>query len=277
MSAPSDLLLPHLEGAVRAIAEGLGIAGAHAGNLVSTENPTPSLPFGGVRLIRAVLADGMDVDLVIGLTDDAVNQVCAGAGTDNLTNTLAPAILGALNELGTRSGLTLDLADLDEMILGTPWGPPGTESATAGLFAGEDQIGNVIFLLLPEGATAAASGNDAGIVAGRGSASGMGTSNQLAMASFPDADLLQTSAAAHPLSMLRGVEMRVTAELGRTRLPVSHLLDLGPGSVVELDRIAGTPVDVLVNGTVIAHGEVVVIDDEYGVRITEIVGAEDTW
>jgi len=79
----------------------------------------------------------------------------------------------------------------------------------------------------------------------------------------------------NPLSLLRGVEMRVTAELGRTRLPVSHVLDLGPGAVVELDRVAGSPVDVLVNGTVIAHGEVVVIDEEYGVRITEIVGAED--
>ena len=58
----------------------------------------------------------------------------------------------------------------------------------------------------------------------------------------------------------------------RTRTTVRNLLALAPGSVVELDRVAGSAVDLLVNGTLIARGEVVVIDDEFGVRITEIVG-----
>jgi flagellar motor switch protein FliN/FliY len=66
--------------------------------------------------------------------------------------------------------------------------------------------------------------------------------------------------------------MGVTAELGRTRMTVRDLLGLTPGAVVELDRAAGSPVDVLVNGTLIARGEVVVIDEEYGIRISEIVG-----
>ena len=72
--------------------------------------------------------------------------------------------------------------------------------------------------------------------------------------------------------MLREVPLEVTAELGRTRLPVADILQLNVGSVVNLDRAAGSPVDLVVNGTLIAHGEVVVIDDEYGVRITEILG-----
>jgi flagellar motor switch protein FliN/FliY len=74
------------------------------------------------------------------------------------------------------------------------------------------------------------------------------------------------------LDLLHDVEMGVTAELGRTRMTVRDLLSLTPGSVVELDRAAGSPVDVLVNGTLIARGEVVVIDEEYGIRISEIVG-----
>jgi flagellar motor switch protein FliN/FliY len=69
--------------------------------------------------------------------------------------------------------------------------------------------------------------------------------------------------------------MDVTAELGRTRLLLREVLDLAPGSVIELDRAAGSPVDVLVNSTLIARGEVVVIDEEFGVRITEVVGYED--
>lgn len=75
-----------------------------------------------------------------------------------------------------------------------------------------------------------------------------------------------------PLQALAEVEMAVTAELGRCRMPVAELLNLVPGAVVELDRTAGTPIDLLVNGTLIARGEVVVVDEEYGVRITEIVG-----
>lgn len=81
------------------------------------------------------------------------------------------------------------------------------------------------------------------------------------------------SAAAAALRALADVEMTVTAELGRTRMNVSTLLELGPGSVIELDRTAGSPIDLLVNGTLIARGEVVVIDEEYGIRLTEIVGS----
>lgn len=74
------------------------------------------------------------------------------------------------------------------------------------------------------------------------------------------------------LDLLREVELGVTAELGRRRMVVRDLLALTPGTVIELDRAAGSPIDVLVNGTLIARGEVVVIDEEFGIRITEIVG-----
>jgi flagellar motor switch protein FliN/FliY len=73
------------------------------------------------------------------------------------------------------------------------------------------------------------------------------------------------------LDMLHDVEMEVSAELGRTRMAVRELLSLSPGAIVELDRAAGSPADLLVNGRLIARGEVVVVDENFGIRITEIV------
>ena len=78
------------------------------------------------------------------------------------------------------------------------------------------------------------------------------------------------------IDMLRDVEMEVTCELGRTRMTVRQLLALAPGDVVELDRLAGAPADLLVNGTLLARGEVVVVDESFGLRITEIVTGNDT-
>ena len=86
-------------------------------------------------------------------------------------------------------------------------------------------------------------------------------------------DAWNPSGDAGPLRLLGGVEMLVTAELGRTRMPMRELLALTPGMVVEIDRAAGSPIDLLVNGRRIATGEVVVVDEEFGIRITEIVPA----
>jgi flagellar motor switch protein FliN len=76
------------------------------------------------------------------------------------------------------------------------------------------------------------------------------------------------------MDLLRDVQMDVTVELGRTSMTVQDLLALTPGSVVELDRAAGSPADILVNGQLIARGEVVVVDEDYAIRITEIVTPE---
>jgi flagellar motor switch protein FliN len=73
------------------------------------------------------------------------------------------------------------------------------------------------------------------------------------------------------LDLLRNVAMEVTVEIGRTRMTVSELLSLHPGEVIELDRAAGAPADLLVNGTLIARGEIVVVDEDFGLRISEIV------
>lgn len=73
------------------------------------------------------------------------------------------------------------------------------------------------------------------------------------------------------IDLIRDVPLQVTVELGRTRKLIRDILELAPGSVVELDKLAGEPVDILVNGKLIAKGEVVVIDENFGVRITDII------
>ena len=77
------------------------------------------------------------------------------------------------------------------------------------------------------------------------------------------------------LSRINNVEMALTVEIGRTRMSVRDVLALEAGSVVELDRSAGAPADVLLNGRLIAHGEIVVVDQDYAVRITEILDVAD--
>ena len=93
----------------------------------------------------------------------------------------------------------------------------------------------------------------------------------VAPAAFPDLGAGGGLGRAADLDLLADVEMTVTVELGRVRLKVKDLLRLSEGTVVELDRLAGAPVDVLVNGSVVARGDVVVVDDELGVRVTELV------
>ncbi|NYI45888.1 flagellar motor switch protein FliN/FliY [Nocardioides aromaticivorans] len=78
------------------------------------------------------------------------------------------------------------------------------------------------------------------------------------------------------LELLHGVDMEVTVELGRTRMTVRDLLALTPGAVLELDRAAGSPADLLVNGRLVARGEVVVVDEDFGLRVTEILDAAAT-
>lgn len=94
----------------------------------------------------------------------------------------------------------------------------------------------------------------------------------VAPADYPDLGPGAPSGQRADTALLADVNLEVTVELGRVRMRVRDLLQLAEGSVLELDRAAGAPVDVLVNGSVVARGDVVVVDDELGVRITELVG-----
>jgi flagellar motor switch protein FliN/FliY len=77
------------------------------------------------------------------------------------------------------------------------------------------------------------------------------------------------------IDMIMDIPVQLTVELGRTRLTIKNILQLGQGSVVELDGLAGEPMDIFVNGYLIAQGEVVVVDEKYGIRVTDIITPSD--
>ena len=77
--------------------------------------------------------------------------------------------------------------------------------------------------------------------------------------------------AGNDINMILDIPVQLTVELGRTRIPIKHILQLAQGSVVELEALAGEPMDVLVNGYLIAQGEVVVVNEKFGIRLTDIV------
>jgi flagellar motor switch protein FliN len=77
--------------------------------------------------------------------------------------------------------------------------------------------------------------------------------------------------AGNDINMILDIPVQLTVELGRTRIPIKHILQLAQGSVVELETMAGEPMDVLVNGYLIAQGEVVVVNEKFGIRLTDIV------
>lgn len=77
------------------------------------------------------------------------------------------------------------------------------------------------------------------------------------------------------LDAILDIPVTITMEVGRSQISIRNLLQLNQGSVVELDRIAGEPLDVLVNGTLIAHGEVVVVNDKFGIRLTDVISQNE--
>ena len=81
--------------------------------------------------------------------------------------------------------------------------------------------------------------------------------------------------AAARLDMILDIPVQLTVELGRTKIAIRNLLQLAQGSVIELDRLAGEPMDVLVNGCLIAQGELVVVDDKFGIRLTEVIAPDE--
>ena len=77
------------------------------------------------------------------------------------------------------------------------------------------------------------------------------------------------------LDMLLDLPLDVSVELGRTRMSIQELLSLGPASVIELDKVAGEPLDILINDRLVARGEAVVVNDKFGIRITDIVSPQE--
>jgi flagellar motor switch protein FliN len=97
------------------------------------------------------------------------------------------------------------------------------------------------------------------------------TGGQASPATFTNFAPTGASGAGNDINMILDIPVQLTVELGRTRIPIKNILQLAQGSVVELEAMAGEPMDVLVNGYLIAQGEVVVVNEKFGIRLTDIV------
>jgi flagellar motor switch protein FliN/FliY len=220
---------------------------ANAAEALVAQLPTPvplratAQPGGGPTgdaagsAVVASFVGGVSADLAVVLTD--LQSIAAAAGTDSplvsVADVLRPALESAVGQLGAG---VLGETRLDD---------------ARALFADPD---TAVFVL-------ASAGQPAGWFGIRVRENGtIGGTAQRAPLSV-----------AGKLGRISNVEMALTVEIGRTRMAVRDVLGLEPGAVIELDRSAGAPADVLLNGRLIAHGEVVVVDQDYAVRITQIL------
>jgi flagellar motor switch protein FliN/FliY len=96
-----------------------------------------------------------------------------------------------------------------------------------------------------------------------------------ARAEFAGLEAEQNGGEVRNMDLVLDIPVTISMEIGRGRIPIRNLLQLSQGSVVELDRLAGEPLDVLVNGTLIAQGEVVVVNDKYGIRLTDVISPSE--
>ena len=191
-------------------------------------------------------------------------------GAQQLLDALGPALVdaGAALEQASRAPLQLEAAHEVQASVALAGVGDGRTFGAVPLLSGGEHVATLALLVDPVAVEPALS-PEALVPEQRAATEAVPHEFQALEGSVGAAGAMTT----RPMTLLHDVEMGVTAELGRTRMTVRDLLSLTPGAVVELDRAAGSPVDVLVNGTLIARGEVVVIDEEYGIRISEIVGS----
>lgn len=202
-----------------------------------------------VRGVWAELADGSHVVAFV-----SIGVLSPGAQGDDgagLVVELGPVIDAAAAALGVPGGSPRPIVSLADLPVALTAPDPTRTLVGAGVFDGEVAIGSV--------GLSSSNGAPASAAAGPMSANGAPAVNS----------------GTRNFHLLAGVELGVSAELGRTTMSMGELLDLQPGGVIELRRTVGTPIDVMVNGTLIARGEVVVVDDAYAVRVTEVVAEKD--
>ena len=243
------------------------------GDVVVGENGRHDVPAEDPRAVRFALGGSGSAQLVVALTGPSAALLEQGPPARELPDALTDAVsqaaahlaplfdgavrLGAGDEADADAAFT---ATDDASVVSIRLDDAGTHRATIGLILRVTEAMLADAPVQPPPAAPAAQRPAVTPV----------NAEPLEFASFDQVSALP--GAAHSMALLGDVEMGVTAELGRTRMTVRDVLAMTPGAILELDRAAGGPVDVVVNGTLIARGEVVVIDEEFGIRITEIIG-----
>lgn len=212
----------------------------------SSWEPGDPLPTTGAPAVIATLSAETSMQIMLAVSDP-IAEALEGAEGMTPVQALVPALEAAAATLGTGVLENTSQANATEQLAAGDW--------TSATLEAEGSVEG--WLSVREVAAGAAAPKPDGEPAA--------TTPPLSQASATPEQRAES------MKLLYDVEMTLTAEIGRTKLAVHDVLDLSPGSVIELDRSAGSAADVMVNGRLIAHGEIVVVDEEYGIRITEIV------
>jgi flagellar motor switch protein FliN/FliY len=221
------------------------------------EAPTQDLlPEGPSRAVSLPFIQGIDGEVALVLGQQLAAALEATASDELLTSSTSPALEAGASAMSTLVDSDAQLGRAIEVATDNVIAADGAEFIVYPLLQNDERVACLVIRIASTEPSTSVALHD--------------------FAQLNDATPGFGIGGSRPLAILKDVEMGVTAELGRRRMTVRDLLALTPGSVIELDRAAGSPVDVLVNGTLIARGEVVVIDEEFGIRIAEIVAAEPT-
>ncbi|QQE80815.1 flagellar motor switch phosphatase FliY [Alicyclobacillus sp. SO9] len=209
-----------------------------------------------MQLVSFDFAKGM-----VKLLSDATSQESTTGSAAGVTGT-DPANTSSINGTDAHNEVAAASADAVNSFAGTA----AVRADASHLHAGMEQQAAL------SGSTGSGSAH-AGSIPATQLNSSFGSNQAIFQPSFAELDdsFESTPENSRNLSLILDVSLNVTVELGRTKKPIRDILDLAPGSVVELDKLAGEPVDILVNSRRIAIGEVVVIDENFGVRVTDII------
>ena len=252
------------------------------------EAPTlEHLPAGSLRIARMESTAGFEGAIFLVVTEEVGLQLERLAPDEEMITALSPVLMAATGALQNSEASDMEFENPEEITSEELVGQliADAEYALYSFIDGNNRIATFVLAVgapisqsddatpEPTGSVTVRAGTPARAAAGARPTAGPDTVNRHEFQHLSEG--LIDLAEPRSLALLHDVEMGVTAELGRRRMTVRDLLSLTPGAVIELDRAAGSPVDVLVNGTLIARGEVVVIDEEFGIRIAEIVVGAD--
>jgi flagellar motor switch protein FliN/FliY len=246
--------------AADAAASVLAVGSRLAGPAAPQEDVGQLIVADDVRGAWSELSDGTVV--VVFAATSSLSPSAQGPAGDGVVVELGPAVdaaAAALGQVAPSPRAILELADLPVSLTADR---PDRQVVGAGVFEGDQPVASVgvcSFAVAADPSPAAPT-----------SAPAPSGGDGVASTGEP-VDGNGSAAGPRNFHLLADVELGISAELGRTTMSMGELLDLQPGGVIELKRTVGTPIDVLVNGTLIARGEVVVVEDAYAVRVTEVV------
>jgi len=254
-------------------------------DLKEADSASLSEGLGSALIVRLPMDHGLPGELCLVVSKETAALLCGlmmgGDGmapfkdedTDAL-NEFGNQFMGAVcTALGGRYGVSVSAGQAQTTAFDPnqpPFGLEGAALVEADLLIEGSADATLRLLLSPPLAAKLSGGSDAS--GSDYSGAGSALSNQ---GGFDDSMSRTLSDNPPNVQMLLDINLNVTIELGRTRLSIRKILELGPGSIIELDRLAGEPVDLLVNDKVVAKGEVVVVDEYFGIRIISLVSPEE--